>query len=433
MNAGGWPGFARAGLLALAALAALDSLAAPPSLAAPAAGRAPAAKKLQPVPRVDVAGMEPAVREKIEAAYRAVAAAKTLPPADAAASFGESGRTFLRYALPHAALPCLENAAALAPRDYRWEYFAGFAAKLKGDLDRAEVHFQRAVALKSPFPAGLVRLADVELQRAELEAAYRAYTAALAFPDTAAAAHFGLGRIALQRGDARQAAEHFEATLAAQPAASIVHSQLAIAYRRLGQGDKAAKEAAALGKDAVQFPDQLLEDLEEVNPTTGVRVAIAIRELQEARVALAKAAQDFREAASVDPKDVRIWLGLGQAQESLGDTGGAEQSYRRAVELDPENLVARLKLGTLLAQRGARGEGIEQLKLAVRLRPDSKEARFNLGNALAQEGRLAEAETEFAALVKMAPQDREARALLEQLRQDLGKQPPAKEAPPPPR
>ena len=433
MNAGGRPGFARAGLLAVTALAALTAPTALPLLAAPAAGRAPAATKIQPVPRIDTAGMEPAVREKIEAAYRAVASAKKLPAADAAASFGEAGRTFLRYALPQAALPCLENAAVLAPRDYRWEYFAGFAAKLQGNLERAKVHFQRAVALQSPFPAGLVRLGDVELQRADLEAAARAYTAALAFSDTAAVAHFGLGRIALQRGDARLAAEHFEATLAAQPAASIVHSQLAIAYRRLGQADKAAKEAAALGKDAVQYHDQLLEDLEEVSPNIGVRVATAIRELQEGRTALAKAAHDFLEAAKIDPKDVRIWLGLGQAQESLGDTGGAEQSYRRAVELDPENLVARLKLGTLLAQRGARGEGIEQLKLAVRLRPDSKEARFNLGNALAQEGRLAEAETEFAALVKMAPQDREARALLEQLRQDLGKQQPAKEATPPPR
>ena len=69
----------------------------------------------------------------------------------------------------------------------------------------------------------------------------------------------------------------------------------------------------------------------------------------------------------------------------------------------------------------------------MRLRPDSKEARFNLANALAQEGKLAEAEAELDALVKMAPQDTEARAMRDQLRQDLGKPPPAKEAPPPSR
>jgi len=430
MNAGGRPRLATPALLALLALTSFAALLPAGTQAAPA--RAQAATKTLPVPRVQVAGMEPAVREKIEAAYRAVASAKTLPPADAAASFGEAGRTFLRYALPAVALPCFENALARAPQDYRWEYFAGFAAKLSGDLERASHHFQRAVALRTPFPAGLIRLGDVEVQRSDLESATRTYTAALAFPDTAAAAHFGLGRIALLRGDARLAAEHLEATLAAQPAASIVHSQLAIAYRRLGQLDKAATQAAAQGKEAVQFPDSLLEELEAVSPRSGVRLEAALRELQEARVALAKAAHDFQEAATTDPKDIRIWLGLGQTLESLGDTGSAERSYRRAVELDPQSSLARLKLGTLLAQRGARGQGIEELKLAVRLRPDSKEARFNLGNALAQEGRLAEAEAEFDALVKMAPQDSEARAFLDQLRQDLGKQAPAKEPSPPP-
>jgi tetratricopeptide (TPR) repeat protein len=386
--------------------------------------------KTQPVPQVNVADMEPAIREKVEAAYRAVASAGTLPPAEAAASFGEAGQVFLHYVLPRAALPCLENAATLAPEDFRWEYYAGFAAKMTGDLDRARHHFQRAVALKSPFPPGLIRLGNLEVDRGDLASGERAFTAALAFPDSAAAAHFGLGRVALLRGNARQAAEHFEATLAAQPAASIVHAQLAVAYRRLGQLDKATAQAALLGKEAVRFPDLLLEGLEDANPSTGVLVAEAIRELQEGRVALAKAAQDFRAAAAIDAKDVRIWLGLGQAEESLGDSVAAEVSYRRAVEVEPGNPMARLKLGTLLAQRGARPEGIEQLKVAVRLRPDSKEARFNLANALAQEGRLAEAEAECDALVKMAPQDAGARALRDQLRQDLGKQQPVKSPPP---
>ena len=147
--------------------------------------------KTQPVPQVNVADMEPAIREKVEAAYRAVASAGTLPPAEAAASFGEAGQVFLHYVLPRAALPCLENAATLAPEDFRWEYFAGFAAKMTGDLEGARNHFRRTLALRSPFPPGLVRLANVEVDRGDLEAGERAFTAALAFPDTAAAAHYG--------------------------------------------------------------------------------------------------------------------------------------------------------------------------------------------------------------------------------------------------
>jgi tetratricopeptide (TPR) repeat protein len=384
---------------------------------------------VQPVPRLELSGMEPAVRQQIEAAYRSVAAAPALAAAEAAASFAEAGKTFLLYSLSEAALPCFENATALAPQDFRWAYFAGIAARLRGNLDRARDHLQRALALQSPLPAALVRLGEVEILRADLESANRAYTAALTFPGTAAAAHFGLGRIALLRNDAHLAAEHFEATLAAQPGASIVHAQLAIAYRRLGQLDKAAAQAAAHGESIVRFSDTLMSQLEGANTSTANRITAALRELQEGR--FAEAAEGFRQAAALDPRDVRIWLGLGHAQESLGDAAAAEQSFRHAVELEPQNARARLKLGTVLAQRGARGEGIEQLRAAVRLRPDYKDARFNLATALAQEGRLAEAEAECNALLQLAPQDNEARALRDRLHADLAEQS-GKATPPPP-
>jgi tetratricopeptide (TPR) repeat protein len=384
---------------------------------------------LQQVPPVDARAMEPAVRQQVEAAQRPLAGAAALPAAEAAAVFGEAGKTFLFYLLLDAAQPCLENAALLAPRDFRWAYYAGVAARTRGDLDRARAQFQRALALQSPFPAALVRLGELEILRDDLESANRAYTAALAYPGTAAAAHFGLGRVALLRGDARLAAEHFEAVLAAQPAASIVHAQLAVAYRRLGQIDKAEAQAAAHGDAVVGFSDVLASQLQAANAGNVSRILGAHLAFNEGR--FAEAAEAYRQAAGVDPRDVRAWLGLGDAQERLGDAAAAERSFRRAIEVDPENARAHLKLGTLLAQRGARGEGIEELEIAVRLRSDLTDARFNLATALAQEGRLAEAAAECEALLQLAPHDRAARELRDQLRADLGKRPPPVAAPPP--
>jgi tetratricopeptide (TPR) repeat protein len=419
---------AAAGAIAATVLAAAPIFARlAPGAAAPAA---PSRATLQAVPPIDTSAMEPAVRRQVEEAQRRVAGAAALPAAEAATSFGEAGKTFLAYLLQDAAMPCFENAVALAPRDYRWAFFAGVTALSRGDLDRARAHSRRALALQSPFPAGLVHLGDVEILSLDFEAAGRAYTAALAFPDTAAAAHFGLGKIALQRGDARLAAEHFEATLAAQPAASIVHSQLAIAYRRLGQLDKAAAQAAAHGDSAVRFADPLISEMEAANVGNGHRIMASFQALREGRAAAA--VEGFRQAAAVDPHDVSIWLGLGHAQEVLGDAAGAEQSFRRAVEVEPQNSRARLKLGTVLAQRGSRTEAIEQLRTAVRLRPDLKDAHFNLATALAQEGRLAEAAAECDALLRLAPEDRDARALRDQLAEDLGKQQPGKDISPPP-
>jgi Tfp pilus assembly protein PilF len=387
----------------------------PPRAAAAAPGRV---SPIRPIPPIDVSAMEPAVREQVEAARRSLAAAPSLPAAAAAGVYGEAGKTFFLYALGGAATQCFENAAALAPEDVRWHYYAGILAQRLGDLGRARAHLLRATALQSPFPAALDRLGEVELMRGDLGAADRAFSAALAFPGTAAAARFGLGRVALQRGDARLAVEHLEAVLQAQPRAATVHAPLAAAYRRLGQLDKAQAHAAAYGVGDVQFVDVLLSQLQAANAGNLRRFTTATDAYN--RGDYAAAAEEIRQAIAVDPQDLKSWMLLGRSQERLGDAAGAEQSYRRAVALDPDSPRARLSLGTLLARRGAHAEAIEQLAAAVRLRPDLPDARFNLAKALAEEGRLAEALAQCDALLSVTPQDRDAQALRAELRARLG-------------
>jgi tetratricopeptide (TPR) repeat protein len=407
-----------------AAPALLALLVAPaPSFAqVPPAARA----ALLPVPPVQVAAMEAAVREQVEAAQRSLAslgAVPGLPPAAAATAFGQAGQVFLRYVLLDAAVPCLENAAALAPADVRWAYYAGVAAQLHGDLDRAAGHLRRAASLAPSPPAALCRLGDVEMLRGDAAAAGRAYAPALAFPGTAPAAHFGLGRIALAQGDARQAVAHFEAALAAQPQASAVHAPLAVAYRRLGQLDRAQAQAAAYGNRPIQFDDPLMREVQEGNAGSRGRVVTATLALNAGR--FAEAAEGFRQALAMDPGDVKSWLNLGHAEERLGDDAAAEREYRRALALDAGNARAHLSLGTLLASRsaggagGARDEGIAELQAAIRLNPDLLGARFNLAVALAQEGHLAEALAQCDALLAVTPQDREAQRLRDQLRAGL--------------
>ncbi len=409
---------ARRGAASPPTLFALLALVTLPALTAAVQGAAP----LRPVPKVDVSAMEPAVRQQVDAAQRSLAAAPGLAPAAAAASFGEAGKTYLLYAMLDAAAPCFENAAALAPGDFRWPYYAGVVAQRLGDLERAGDDFRRATALQSPFPAALCRLGEVELLRGDLDAAGKSFAAALAFPPWAPEAHYGLGRVALQRGDARGAAEHLEAVLAAQPGASMAHAPLAAAYGRLGQLDRAKAQAALYGDGQVGFPDQLLHEVEVANAGNLRRIAAATQAFREGR--FAEAAAGFREAVAVDPGDVRAWIILGHCEEHLGDAAAAEHSFRRAVELAPDNPRARLSLGTLLAQRGARREAIEQLEAAVRLRPDQADARFNLATALAQEGRLAEALAQCEAILKIAPKDTQALALRDRLRADLAAAPP---------
>ena len=378
----------------------------------------PAAPPLHPVPKVDVSAMEPAVRRQVEATQRSLAGVPALAPAAAAKTFGEAGKTFLLYAFLDAAAACFENAAALAPEDFRWPYYAGVVAQRRGDLEGARDGFRRAMALQSPFPAAVCHLGEVELLRGDLDAAGSAFTTALAFPAWVPEARYGLGRVALQRGDARAAAEHLEAVLAAQPGASLVHAPLAAAYGRLGQLDKAKAQAALHGDGQVRFPDPLLIEVQSANMGNLHRVAAATQAFREGHYA--EAAAGFREAVAVDPEDARAWITLGHSEEHLGDAAAAERSFRRAVEIAPDNPRGRLSLGTLLARRGARREAIEQLEVAVRLKPDEADARFNLATALAQEGRLADALAQCEEVLKLTPKDPQALSLRDQLRADLG-------------
>ena len=368
--------------------------------------------QLLPVPPVDTSGMEPSVREQIEAERAALAAATARLPADApelAEAYGRCGRLHLLYRLNDPARACLENAAQLAPADPRWAYYLGALLQATGDFAAAAARLGRALELRPGRDlegAALIRLGDVRLQLGRLDEARQSFEAALSREGTAAAAHFGLGRVALARGDANAAntaAGHFEAALALQPGASEVRSPLATAYRKLGRLDDARAALAAYGEGRVTFPDPLLEQTAALNTGSRQYIQAGTTALREKRFADAVAA--YRKALEADPADATVWANLGVALAGLGDLPGAEQSYRKALDVEPANARAHYNLGTLLAARGDRREGIEHLEAAVRSDPESRDALFNLGQALAEAGEPARALDAWDRLLKLNPQE----------------------------
>ncbi|HEX6861811.1 MAG TPA: tetratricopeptide repeat protein [Thermoanaerobaculia bacterium] len=381
-------------------LAALAVLLAVPSATA----------QLLPVPPADTAGMEPAVKEQLEADRKALAEAIARSPAGSrqlAEAYGRCGQLHTLYKLNDTARACLENAVRLAPGDVRWTYSLGALLQALGDFEGAEARLARAQELRPEDPALRIRLGEARLQLGRLDEAGKAFAAALGAPATAAAAHFGLGRVALAQGDARAAAEHFEAALKSQPGASEIRSPLALAYRKLGRLDDARAALAGYGDGRVTFPDPLLDEVAQRNAGSRQYALAGTAALRDKRFAEAAAA--YRKALEADPRDAAIWADLGVALQGLQDLAGAEQSYRKAVELEPTLARAHYNLGTLLAARGSRKEGIEHLETAVRLDPESKGALFNLGQALAAAGEPARALDAWDRLLKLDPRDTVAR------------------------
>jgi Flp pilus assembly protein TadD len=363
-----------------------------------------------PIPRVDTAGMEPAIREQIEADRRSLAEAIARFPTgspELAEAYGRCGQLHSLYKLNETARACLENAARLAPADVRWTYSLGALLQATGDFAEAETRLARSLELRPGDPATLIRLGEVQLQLGHPAEARRAFEAALPKPGAAAAAPCGLGQVALAAGDAGAAAGHFEAALKSQPGASEVRSPLAAAYRKLGRLDEARAALAAYGEGRVTFPDPLLDQVAALNAGSRQYLQEGAAALREKR--FADAAQAFRKAVESEPGSSAAWLNQGVALEGLGDAAGAERSYRKAIELEPALARAHYNLGTLLAARGAQQEGIGHLETAVRLDPESRDALFNLGQALDETGEPARALDVYGRLLKIAPQDAVAR------------------------
>src|SRR5262245_52359404 len=121
----------------LALIAALTgALAAAPAAAAPAPppNRLPDLSRV-PVPVVDV--FEASVARQLTQARAETSSLIARKSQDAIEAFGTLCLLYLRYELFHAAEPCLGEARAASPADFRWPYYQSFTHSRSGDLDQA--------------------------------------------------------------------------------------------------------------------------------------------------------------------------------------------------------------------------------------------------------------------------------------------------------
>ena len=73
----------------------------------------------------------------------------------------------------------------------------------------------------------------------------------------------------------------------------------------------------------------------------------------------------------------------------------AAESYRKAISLEPREAEAYSLLGSALAEAGNYREAEEALRKAVALKPNFAEGYYHLGNFLKSQGKTSEAEEAF--------------------------------------
>ncbi len=358
------------------------------------------------VPQPVLERFDPEVREAIEAAREALAAASARGAATAD-DWGELGMLFQAHDLRDAAAACYDRAATLDPQAFAWPYYLAWLHRAGARPDPALAAVERALNLRPDDLPALVLAGELLIEAGREEPARRRLERALELDADCAPALVALGRLDLQRRDFAGAAARLERALAIAPTADSVHYPLAMAYRGLGETDRAAEHLARRGEVKVRVPDPLLERMRAKG--TGARVHHERGKQAAAAGRYAEAVAEFRLAVAANPEDVALRKYLALAADLHGDRATAREQLDEALRLDPRDSESNLHLGVLLAREGEDAGALARLAVAVDADPNLVLARLNLAAALQRVGRHAEALPHYERVIELDPTDAQAR------------------------
>ena len=364
----------------------------------------PEGRDLLPVAMPDFELMTEPVAEQMRTYRTAVRVRLGTVAAEPAAlgdAYGQLGMLLLAATYVDAAEASLLNAQTLLPDDGRWPYYLGRVHEANGDLEASAASYRRAVDLRPDDLATRMLLANVLFAQGELEAAERIYSRALERHPDAPAAQAGLGRVALARREYAGAAARFEQALAAAPWATAVHYPLALAYRGLGDRERAEAHLQRQGDVEALSPDPLRQELDELLESAN---AYNIRGGRALDAGNYRAAADlFRRGLELDPDDPSLRQRLGVALFQLDDVAGAVDAFEQVVRTTPEHTEAQFSLGVVRADQGRHREAIDHLSTALRHDSAYIQARMQLATVLARSGRADEALSHYERALAQDP------------------------------
>lgn len=402
------------GALVLAILmsgCASDTTTSVPATNQVASGSPPGRGTLLPVSLPDLLRLEESAQEQVreqDALLMRKLENPGTPAVELSNAYGEMGKLLMAGEYFDAAEAYYLNAETLVPSDMRWPYYLGHLYKTKGAFAKSVVSFERALQLRPNDVATLVWLSEVHLGDGRPEAAEPLLTKALSLQPRSVPARFGLGRAALAKQDYGTAVKHLEEALALNTQAASIHYPLAMAYRGLGEAEKAEAHLRQRGDFDILPADPLMQELKELLQSAISYEIRGTRALDSGDWTAAVA--HFRKGLELAPGSPLLRHKLGTALFLTGDARAAQEQFEQVVRVSPEYAKAHYSLGVLMETSGRNQEAIERFSAAVRHEPNYIEARVRLAGVLRRSGRLQESLSQYDQVLKIDPRVPEASA-----------------------
>ncbi|MCZ6699225.1 MAG: tetratricopeptide repeat protein [Planctomycetota bacterium] len=356
----------------------------------------PAATQGVDIPDPTASDMEARVRACVDTARRAV---QSKP--ESALAWGEFGTVCDAHSFHEAAVVCYQQARTLAPRDFRWAYFAAIVAdELGEDSVRVKAAFDVAIGLRPNYAPAHCRLADAMAQRGLLDSARAAYSEALRIEPDFATGHRGLGQVYLSLDDTEKAVKHLEKALDLAPSDGASLSAIAQAHRRAGRHEH-AERAAELARRS-PAPAVMHDPVRDKVARLGVSSTLCFRRAHRLmfQKRYVEAIENLGIVEEVLPREPKVKVLLADALAKSGKVEQAIDLLSEAVKDRNDAPSMHLRLADLLMTQERAQESMAQFRKAVAIRPEDSKIRSMLASALAQRGDLEGANREFERAAK---------------------------------
>lgn len=357
------------------------------------------------MPATDTSALEMAVRNRIAAAHREFdsVASRAPRPAELAQAYGELGMVYHAQDLPTPAEIAYTNASRLAPRDKRWPYLLAHLYADSSRLAEAIASFERVREIDPDDAPAQIYLAQLHYQAGELGKARALFERAKENKDAKAAALAGLGKTALAEKRYQEAVDHLEAALKLWPNASRLHQPLAMAYRGIGDLEKAQASLAHHVPNGGEpgVADPIVDVMSSRVVVSRVLLRRGQRFGKEGRFDLAE--QAFRAAVASAPESAEAHANLGISLANLGKVHEARRVLAKSVELDETNAVARFSLAVMYDRLGDERAAREHYLAALKHDPLNTQALVYLADLELRNGAAASAARYYGRALEAAP------------------------------